>query len=499
MNKLKNVKVNLVVATIMEIITIGFALVVPKLMISHYGPEVHGLMSVITSLIGYLNLVEAGISASSVYGLYKPLADDNQTDINAGINAISIFYKGIGIIFSTLVIVTALLYPLINGNQFQYYFVVILIIVSGISQTIEYLFCSKYKILLQADKKLYVLNTINVVAIIFQGILRIVMILSNCNIILVQLIPAVVYLLRLFILKVYVLDKYKYLNSKIPPNFDVCKSKWNVLIHQITNLIVNNTDGIVLSIFVNYIAVSIYSIYNMVISNINGFLNQVLSNAITANFGHLLSKQEISECKRIYENYEKFYYYVVFLIFGICSTVLFPFVKLYVGSVNNIEYANMILVGLFILNAILNNIRIPLMTIVNAAGHFKETQIHAIFEAIINLIMSLLLVRKYGIYGVLIGTTCSYLYRDIMFIIYTNKNILKRSCIYTIRNILIGLAVSIIVLVIGNFVTLFISTNSWINLFLFGCLVSVLSILLLLLYIMLFEKKIFKMLSTMRR
>lgn len=125
--------------------------------------------------------------------------------------------------------------------------------------------------------------------------------------------------------------------------------------------------------------------------------------------------------------------------------------------------------------------------------------IHAIFEAIINLIMSLLLVRKYGIYGVLIGTTCSYLYRDIMFIIYTNKNILKRSCIYTIRNILIGLAVSIIVLVIGNFVTLFISTNSWINLFLFGCLVSVLSILLLLLYIMLFEKKIFKMLSTMRR
>ena len=80
-----------------------------------------------------------------------------------------------------------------------------------------------------------------------------------------------------------------------------------MLIHQISNLVVNNTDSIVLSTFVGYTSVSIYSIYSMITNNINGFLNQALSNAITANFGHLVSEGNKEKINEIFSYYEKVY------------------------------------------------------------------------------------------------------------------------------------------------------------------------------------------------
>ena len=213
MNEVSNVKKNFIISIVTQIITVSFSLIVPRLMISHYGAELHGLTSVITGLITYLTLIEAGFGAASLQSLYKPLQEKDLDKINGCLNEITIFYKKIGSIFSILVILISLIYPLVAADNLPSLFVMILIIVSGLAQTIEFFFCSKYKLLLQADKRLYVLNTVNSVATIMQGILRIIMIVLNSNIILVQLIPAIVYVCRLLLIKAYVNKLYKYLDD----------------------------------------------------------------------------------------------------------------------------------------------------------------------------------------------------------------------------------------------------------------------------------------------
>ena len=80
MKTLKNIKMNLLVATMSQIMTVVFALIVPRLMISYYGAQIHGLISVITGLITYLTLIESGLSAASIQGLYKPLNEKNKYD-----------------------------------------------------------------------------------------------------------------------------------------------------------------------------------------------------------------------------------------------------------------------------------------------------------------------------------------------------------------------------------------------------------------------------------
>lgn len=488
MEKSGNIKFNFVVASFSQLLTILFAFIVPQMLINYYGPQIHGLTSVITSLLMYLTLIESGLGSASVQGLYKPLSNNDKDEINAGINAIAKFYTRVGFIFSIMIILLSIFYPIFSSNGLEYYMVFLLILISGLAQTIEYFFCSKYKILLQADKKLYIVNLVNSIGILIQGVLRIIFILFKFNIYFVQLVPAIIYIIRLLLISFYVKKNYKYLDKSVEPNYQISSKRWNVMIHQTSNLVVNNTDNIVLSNTIGYTAVSVYSVYHMVISNLSGFLTQALSNAITANFGHLLSSNDMQICKATYEEYEKLFYYLISIIFSICAVALYPFVQLYIGEVDGVQYADVWLVILFITNAVLANVRIPQLTIVTAAGHFKETQWHAMVEAIINIVVSITLVFRCGIYGVLIGTTCSFLFRDVMFVWYANRNILNRPVINTIKNMLqmiliLTVAVSIGVLIVG-----LIDISGWMQWLIVCVITGIIAMMGTLVYICFFDK-----------
>lgn len=411
--------------------------------------------------------------------------------VNAGLNAITIFYRRITFVFVLLVLILAVLYPLFLSYDLESTLVMALILVAGLAQSIEYLFCRKYKLLLQADKKLYVVNAINTVGVLIQGIMRIALIFSGRSIVLVQLIPSVVYICRLLLLKLYVERTYSYLDRSVQPDFDVGKGKWSALIHQISSLIVNNTDTVVLSVFIGYSAVSVYSIYNMVMSNLNSFLTQSLSNALTANFGHMLSRNDMKACVDYYEKYEKLYSYIVALIFGVCAVMLIPFVSLYCDDLTNVRYADIGIAALFIVNAVLNNIRIPQLTLISAAGHFKETQSHAILEALINIIVSIVLVHYIGIYGVLIGTTLSFAFRDILYFYYVNKRLLRRKIIKSFYNILRLLGTISIIFVFGSKMEELFPTLYWIQWFFHGVGNALFGILIILAEMLLIDRDSF--------
>lgn len=79
--------------------------------------------------------------------------------------------------------------------------------------------------------------------------------------------------------------------------------------------------------------------------------------------------------------------------------------------------------------------------IINFAGHFKQTQVRSVIESTINLSVSIVLVYKIGIYGVLIGTIVALLYRTNDVIIYANWNILGRKPWKTYRRWIQNMAI----------------------------------------------------------
>ena len=64
--------------------------------------------------------------------------------------------------------------------------------------------------------------------------------------------------------------------------------------------------------------------------------------------------------------------------------------------------------------------------IIRGAGRFRATQKYAIMEMLVNILVSLLLVFRYGIYGVLIGTIIALLVGFVGYARYIEIDILEK-------------------------------------------------------------------------
>lgn len=144
---------------------------------------------------------------------------------------------------------------------------------------------------------------------------------------------------------------------------------------------------------------------------------------------------------KLQEAYETYYLGISFGFFTI-TLIMFPsFIKLYSSGITDINYVDPILPYLFVALNVLMYARRTSSQIINFAGHFKQTQWRSVLESVINLTVSLIMVYKFGIYGVLTGTIVALLYRTNDVIIYANWNILGRKPWKTYRRWGINLVV----------------------------------------------------------
>ena len=276
----------------------------------------------------------------------------------------------------------------------------------------------------------------------------ILLIRCHVNVLLVKGVATFIYILRFFVIRWYVKKNYAGVDFKAPPKMDGLTQRSAALLHQIVGTIVNNTDVVLLTVCLgsrSLIEVSVYSIYNMVVYALNMVFNS-FSNGLTAGFGEVISKGEKEVLRKSFSTYEYMYMMFVFCVFVCMGVLLIPFVMIYTRNVSDADYIRPVSAGLFTFIILLQNIRIPGLTIICAAGHFKETRRQAVLEAVINIAVSLALVWKLGMNGVLLGTVCSYGYRSIDVILYNRKYLVEGTGRMTFRRIVRNLVVSLLVM-----------------------------------------------------
>ncbi|MEI3518324.1 MAG: hypothetical protein V8R14_02410 [Clostridia bacterium] len=141
---------------------------------------------------------------------------------------------------------------------------------------------------------------------------------------------------------------------------------------------------------------------------------------------------------------------VVFWAYTCMAVLIMPFIQLYTKSFTDAVYVRDEIAFMFVLVGIAQNIRIPSITLICAAGHYKQTRWRAVLEVIIIISVSLLLVKPYGMLGVLIGSFCSFLYRGIDIVYYNTTRIVLGSWKRTLRRIIRNLAVLILLSFAGR-------------------------------------------------
>ncbi len=186
-----------------------------------------------------------------------------------------------------------------------------------------------------------------------------------------------------------------------------------------------------------------------------------------------------------------FVFFFVFFCYVCMLILLYPFIGVYSASfTDGVNYLRWSVVILFVAVGFVQNIRIPGITIIIAAGHYKETLWRAILEASLNLGVSLLLVRRLGIIGVLLGGLASYLYRSTDVILYTAsrfaRGTLKKTGIRLLRN-----AVTSAVLIFVGLKVVPTEVSGWTQWFIWAAAVAVAVGIVLFAVNFIFEKQEF--------
>ena len=110
---------------------------------------------------------------------------------------------------------------------------------------------------------------------------------------------------------------------------------------------------------------------------------------------------------------------------------------IYTHGVTDANYYRVVFSTIIILAEYIYCIRDPYVAVVYAADKFKETANSAYIEAIINIALSIILVFKFGLEGIAVGTFIGMFYRMLYLVWFVNKYImphpiwkmLKRLCI----------------------------------------------------------------------
>lgn len=150
-----------------------------------------------------------------------------------------------------------------------------------------------------------------------------------------------------------------------------------------------------------------------------------------------------------FEVYELINQIIVTIIYACTLVLIVPFVGIYTQGIHDINYIRPAFAIIFVIAEFFYMLRTPYNMIIATSGHFKETKTGAWIESIINVVFSVILIFKYGMVGVAIGTLIAMIYRTIDLFCYSDRVILKRSKSKSFLIVLISAAEIVLVYAIS--------------------------------------------------
>ncbi|MBE6679132.1 MAG: sugar isomerase [Ruminococcaceae bacterium] len=490
MKDTKKIKYNLIVGIVGQVVMLILGIVVPKLVLTNYGSEINGLLSSVTNIYAYIALVEAGISAASCQALYKAFADKDRGQINRVLSATNKYYHKTGFIYLALVIAFATLYGVIVKSGIPYHIIFLVVIFNGIGNVINYFFHGKYLILLKADGKNYVRTGVDVFTTSLKQISKIVLISLGYDVVFVQFAAMLVSLAQMIYIVCYINKKYSWIDLKAEPDYKSISQSKNVIVHQINYLVVSNTDTVLLTAFSTLKVVSVYSMYALLFNMVDKVLH-VVRDALEfkiANYFHSNKERFL----KFFRAYEVYYIAFSFAMYSIVDMFVLPFLSLYTADVTDINYVIAYLPLFFALVKLFNAARYPYDAMVYIAGHFKETQNYAIAESVINIVISLVLVSRFGIAGVLAGTIiASFIHANCLVLYVYKKKIVDSNVLSSYKSLFINFALFVSIDILGGFIKL--SPASYFEIVLLCIPYAIVIVLLYLVINSLFEPASFRL------
>lgn len=418
----KLLKRNTLTALLYQICTITCGFILPRLILKSFGSEVNGLVNSITQFLGVISFLELGVGSVVQSALYKPLAERDKAQVSRIMASAQKFFGRLAAILFGYVLLLMALYPLLASNSFGFVYTATLIGAISISSFAQYYFGVTNQLLLNADQRGYINYLTQTGTLLLNTAACAVLIHLGGSIHAVKLTTSLIYLIRPFMLNLYVHQHYS-IDHKIVYQGEPITQKWNGIAQHVAAVILDGTDYIVLTALADFSVVSIYSVYHLVTNGIKQMLLS-MTKGIQSLLGELWARQELDTLRQTFSWTDWLLHTSTALIFGITGILLVPFVRVYTSGITDTNYIQPLFALLLVTATAGHCLRLPYNLMILACGHYRQTQSNHIIAAGMNLLISIVTVKWLGLVGVAIGTLAAMLYQTVWMAYYNSKNLI---------------------------------------------------------------------------
>ena len=467
---------NLITTSIYEVVAFASGIILPRLILTNYGSTYNGIISSITQFLSLVSILRLGVAGATRAALYKTLANGDKHGTSSIVKATDIYMRKVGVIILVYIICLSIIYPLAIKSEYGYWNVALLVIATGLGTFAQYFFSITYQTFLTADQSIYIYNFIQSLCIIANTLICVLLIVHGQPVQIMKLASSSVFVVTPIILNIYVNKKYNLEKDCAPDNVALSQRK-DVMASSIANIIHQDTDIVVLTLFCDIKIVSVYTIYNLVMLALKK-IQEIFTVGVEAIFGDMWAKNEIDNISKNLNLFEFIIGVFISVAFSCTFLLLLPFVTLYTKGVTDIEYVLPSYAFVISLALAFFCFRTPYLLLVQGAGRYKETKRGAYIEAALNLGLSIILVHMLGIVGTALGTLAANLFRTIQYSIYVDKKMIKHSFTIVLKRILwISGNILICYLLFNSRIACYVSVN-WKNWILGALLIAVSSFII---------------------
>ncbi len=438
-SRAKKAKWNIIISLLAQAVALVCGFIAPRLLLRKFGSEAYGATTSIASFLAYITLLEGGIGGVARAALYKPLSNRNPVDTGAIFYEIKRFFRIVACVFALYVLILAVSYKSISGLQyFDWISSAVLVVVISFSTFAQYFFGISNTILIQADQKQYLIQALNITTTVLNTVMVVIMVRLNVSLILIKLFSSCVFFIKPLFLYLYVKRKYVLVKPESKKS-NLLSQKWTGLGQHIAYFFHSNTDVVVLTLLADLKTVAVYSVYHMVITHLKNIASS-FAQGMEALFGNMIAKEEHDNLQKAFGFYETLISFVCIVLFSTTAVMILPFVSLYTAKITDTNYYHPAFAFVLILAEVLTCLRQPYHSAIIAAGHFKQTRMAAYGETLLNISISVILVLRFSLVGVAIGTAVSVGFRFLYYAIYLSKYILKRNILLFVKRMCVNSA-----------------------------------------------------------
>lgn len=411
-SKLKNILLSSAFGVVEQFFVYFLAFVYRTVFLFVLSKNYLGISGLFTNILQVFSLAELGIGSVISYRMYEPIKKCDKDKCSALLN----FYRRVySALAGIILLLGGIFYPFLpciiaDSNEIPSDINLGVIYWLFVIQSASSYICIYMQSLLSADQKNYVISFMNTLYNILSNILKIVVLVISKDYTFSLFVGIIANVLYNVLFSKYIKKEYKFLIDKTKKldreeKKGIYQDTAALMCHKIGYVILNSTDSIILSKYIGVNVLGIYSNYSMISTAIDAVLNKLLGSFVSTIGNISLDSDE----EKKYDIYKKLKFCNMWLasLCSVCFGVLInPFICLWLDESYLLDIWVVIILST---NMFLNSSRIINNVYVNANGLFVKDRIRPLVQSIINIVVSIVMVIKFGIGGVFVGTIVSCL------------------------------------------------------------------------------------------